>query len=246
MSENKRTYSDEEFGVVLRRAAELARTSDVSQGSATGLSLDEMKAIAAEAGLDPALVERAARLLPSESSGSLLGRFFGRRRLSASFPTKLTQDRTTHLLSVIRATTEWGGGEATASGLIWGLGGISVTMHNEAGGSRLQVSWTPRLALAIGAVLAWFSGLLVVINSASVTFGVSLGSIVAGLGVGLGTWATFKHRAGKRVDALMDAISRTMAELGRGPEEPEDGVPVGGDSSTIWEESSELRGDHSG
>ena len=55
MSDDKKTYTDEEFALVLQEAAELARKSDGE------LSLDDMKAIAEEAGLDPALIERAAR-----------------------------------------------------------------------------------------------------------------------------------------------------------------------------------------
>ncbi len=52
----------------LRRRAVLPRA---------GFSLAEMKAIAVEAGLDPVLIERAARLMPVGSSKSRLERVAG-------------------------------------------------------------------------------------------------------------------------------------------------------------------------
>lgn len=221
MSEDKKVYSREDFALILRRAAELASASEVSPKRPADLSLDDMKAIAAEAGLDPALIERAAYVIPSESGGSLLGRMLGRQRLSASFPSPLTQERTAHVLSVIKADTEWMFGEATASGLFWGKGGLSVTMHNEAGVSRAQVTWNPTLALVIAGILGLSSVMLVVVNGSD-TFGTFIGSIVVGSGVALGTWAAFARRAKKRVGALMDTICRAMVEVGDSPEVSED------------------------
>ena len=49
--------TDEEFALILRKAAELAETPSATSRSAGGLTLDEMKAAAAQAGLDPLLVE---------------------------------------------------------------------------------------------------------------------------------------------------------------------------------------------
>ncbi len=57
------------------------------------------------AGLDPVLVERAARLIPSDSSGSRIERMLGgpvKYRLEAIFSTRLTDDQAAHLLSAVR------------------------------------------------------------------------------------------------------------------------------------------------
>ena len=77
MSESTREFTDREFALILSKAAELARSSGAAERPAAGFSLEEMKAIAAEAGLDPVLVERAARLIPSDSSGSRIERMLG-------------------------------------------------------------------------------------------------------------------------------------------------------------------------
>lgn len=55
MADEQRIYSDEEFALVLRKAAELSARTDRPGFSPEGLTLAEMKAAAAQAGLDPAL-----------------------------------------------------------------------------------------------------------------------------------------------------------------------------------------------
>ena len=70
ISEDRRSYTDQEFAVILSKASELAGTSDTADFHQGGHSLAEMKAIAAELGLDPVLIERAARLMPMGSSVS--------------------------------------------------------------------------------------------------------------------------------------------------------------------------------
>jgi hypothetical protein len=61
-----------------------------------------------------------------------------------------------------------------------------------------------------------------VVVSGSDTFGTFIGSTAAGLGVALGTWATFAKRAKKRVGALMDTVRRAMVETGDWPEVSEE------------------------
>ena len=93
MSDDQRVYSDEEFALILRKATELARAEPRTPSSA-GLTLTEMKAAAAQVGLDPALVERAARLLAARATASPLERLTGgpvRYDHEARFPIKLDE-----------------------------------------------------------------------------------------------------------------------------------------------------------
>ncbi len=53
-----RLYSESEIGAILKRTAELSK--DVDSQNADGLSLEELKQLASEAGLNPELVVRAA------------------------------------------------------------------------------------------------------------------------------------------------------------------------------------------
>ena len=123
IGEDGKVYSDEELALILHKAAELAKPSNAAGDSSSGLSLEEIKAVAAEVGLDPALIERAARLIPQGPRESRFVRLIGgplQHRPDVHFPTKLTDERAAHLLSAVRATVEREGeGQANSSGMSW-------------------------------------------------------------------------------------------------------------------------------
>lgn len=58
--ERRRRYGDEEVGLILKRAAELQRQEPAAAAEGGGLSLGELEEIAAEAGIDPRYLRRAA------------------------------------------------------------------------------------------------------------------------------------------------------------------------------------------
>jgi hypothetical protein len=63
MAEDRR-YSDREFALILRRAAELQEA--VQESASGGLTLAEIKGIGAAAGIDPELIAQVANSLPPE------------------------------------------------------------------------------------------------------------------------------------------------------------------------------------
>ena len=81
--------------------------------------------MAVEVGIDPALIDRAARLIPRLRAESLFERLIGgpiKHRHEAQLPTRLTEARSTHLLSAVRAHVDkQGEGQADASGMIDGM-----------------------------------------------------------------------------------------------------------------------------
>jgi hypothetical protein len=105
-----------------------------------------------------------------------------------------------------------------------------VTVHQEGGGSRVQVSVNPSRALALAGWLGVFSGWILVGSFEPNTLGVLGGCIAGGLGVALGVWAGVTQKAMKRADALMDTIGRTMAERGEFPVASEEGSGPGRDA----------------
>jgi hypothetical protein len=64
MAEDRR-YSDREFALILRRAAEL-QESVQEESASGGLTLGEIKGIGAAAGIDPELIAQVAGALPAE------------------------------------------------------------------------------------------------------------------------------------------------------------------------------------
>lgn len=64
-----RRYSSDEFGLIMRKAFELEERAPRTIAGRDGLTLAEMKSIAAEVGLDPAAIASAVALVPAERAG---------------------------------------------------------------------------------------------------------------------------------------------------------------------------------
>lgn len=58
-----RKFNEEEVALIIKRAAELQQTEQVADDAASAMSLAEIEQIAKEAGIDPALIRRAAQSL---------------------------------------------------------------------------------------------------------------------------------------------------------------------------------------
>ena len=145
--DDAKVYSDEEAALILREAAQLADSPPRTFNTAAGLSLQQIKAAASEAGLDPVFVERAALRISERSAESLVERLMGgpvRHRQEIHLPVKMDGDVAARLLSTIRAYTGAPGeGRADASGFFlyaWLRGSrLSVTAHGDSGGTWVQV-----------------------------------------------------------------------------------------------------------
>jgi hypothetical protein len=197
----------------------------VADGTSSNLSLTEIKAIGAEVGIDPALIERAARLVPRHRPKSVVEHLIGgplRHRVDAQFPVTLTQESATHLLSAVRAETDkQGQGQADAAGMSWhsepGMNRVSVTAHSDPDGTtvRVGVDRTPVIMLfvtfALMAILAWS---LIVVEDIE-----SLGDLlewlilpVGGLAIARALWASSTRAIEERTATLLDAVSRSLAD----------------------------------
>ena len=221
----------------------MARSSGVTGRPPAGFSLGEMKAIAAEAGLDPILVERAAHLIPLDSRVSLLERVLGgpvKYRLDAYFTANLTDHRTAHLLSAVRASAEQQGeGQADSSGMSWHSVGegsqILVTAHAEGEGTRVRVVADRRGAFAITGTFTLLGALAVAIavvaageigalQSAAVGLSLIAGGIAGTLVLGRAVWASTARRIRAKVDGLMDMVGRSLGESASEAASPDSGL----------------------
>lgn len=221
----------------------MARSSGVTGRPPAGFSLGEMKAIAAEAGLDPVLVERAARLIPLDSRVSLLERVLGgpvKYRLDAHFSANLTDHRTAHLLSAVRASVEQQGeGQADSSGMSWHSVGegsqILVTAHAEGEGTRVRVVADRRGAFAITGTFTLLGALAVAIavlaageigalESGGVGLSLLAGGITGTLALGRAVWASTARRIRAKVDGLMDMVGRSLGESASEAASPDSGL----------------------
>ena len=196
----------------------------------SGLSLEEMKAIAAEAGLDSDLVEKAARLTPVRPE-SPMTRILGGpvwHELDAHFPASMTEERAAHLLAGVRAIAQQQGeGDASASGMSWHSVGDGsqtfVTANNEGSGTRVRVTVDRRGGLIITSFLSFVGsvafGVVTVLvfeamDFAAVATGWAIlgGGIAAILAAGRAYWVSSTQRFREKTAALMDMIDRSLGE----------------------------------
>jgi hypothetical protein len=128
-SHDERRYSDEEFALILRTASE-GRGRPETTTPQEGLTLSEILGIAAEVGIDPEGVSKAAALLPSGEVTTMIRLIGGppRHRLEHRVPGEVPAKGLGRLVDVARRVLdtqgesrevlrglEWSGGTATTS-----------------------------------------------------------------------------------------------------------------------------------
>ena len=250
MSDDQRVYSDEEFALILRKAAELASRAESPAASSAGLTLTEMKAAAAQVGLDPALVERAARMLAATVTASPLERLTGgplRHDHEARFPIKLDENRAALLLSAVRISAGLAGsqdvGHSSSMGMTWHDGGemeaLSVTARPEEDGTSVSVVLDRRGTLALVAVSSGMAMFFAVLFAVFALYpeapALGVGGLIAGVGgvlaVARGYWASSTRRVRERISVVMDAIGQTLTQ----PETQASGFRTVGDGAAAPE-----------
>lgn len=181
-----------------------------------------MKAAASEAGIDPALVERAARILSAASSKTLYERLIGgpiRHGSEMRVPVKLDQAQATELLAAVQILAEQpGSGHSSSAGMIWhaqnDMETLRITAQPADGGTTLAVH------VDRTGVLAFIHVASVIGSVAVATGGVVLGDQIAPivgaaagfagisgiLALGRAYWKSSTRQIRKQINHLMEAI----------------------------------------
>ena len=229
MSDDQRVYSDEEFALILRTATELANRAEPTATSSSGLTLAEMKAAAAQVGLDPALVEHAARLVATNATASPLERLVGgplRHSHQVRFPIKLDEKRAAQLLSAVRISAGLPGrtdvGTSSSLGMTWHDGGeveaLGVTARAEEAGTTISVVLDRRGTLGFVGVVAGITIFFTVLFSIFALYpeapALGFGGLVVGVGgvlaLARGYWATSTKRVQERISGVLEAIGQNL------------------------------------
>ncbi len=179
-----RRFDDREVGLIIQRAGELQKT-EVARRDSGGMSLAELEQVAREAGLDPALVRRAALEIdaPASPQPSLLAGAPMRLVYELSFDGELSVDEYEPLVAEIRRTVgEFGMVGTLGRTLTWsaadsGYGNqrnrrrqLSVTVTPREGRTTLRIEES--LSQLAGGVFGGIMG--------------GFGGGAGGLGLGLG------------------------------------------------------------
>jgi hypothetical protein len=141
---SSRRFSEKEVAHIIKRASELQQDEAPAE-STSGMSLAELEQVAREAGLDPALVRRAATDLDTRVTDQKPSRFIGA-------PTTLRLERTIEgevpideyepmVLEIQRELGGVGSGSTLGRSLQWTMQGPD---RRRAGMRTVQVTVTPR------------------------------------------------------------------------------------------------------
>ena len=229
--------------------AELADTSSHSPG---GLTLAEMKAAAAQVGIDPALVERAARLLPADvtAAPSLMERLIGgrvRHTGEAHFPIVMDEARAAKLLSAVRiGVGRPGEGHSSAFGSTWRSSDdwgavLSLTARADREGTSVTADLDRRGTLTVVAVLTSVVGFMALLFGGTVADELSPGfgavgalfGVVGVLALARSYWGSTTRTARERLSRVMDCVSDFLIQEGNATSAGERAAAAGteGDSA---------------
>ena len=224
ISDEARLYTDQEIALILREAAQSADSPAEPRAPSSGLSLAQIKAGAAEAGLDPALVERAALRLSQRGSESFFERLAGgprRHRETISVPVAMSEEVSTRLLSAIRAAAEVPGeGRADASGFSWYAwyrsGRLSVTAHEDSRGTRIQILVDRTSSMVMTLIWTLFAVVLpawMLVPSINSVPDVLLALAVLPIGVLAAArwyWKSSTRSVRERIAVLLEAVRKSL------------------------------------
>jgi hypothetical protein len=247
MADDQRVYSDEEFALILHKAAELANRAEFPATSSEGLTLAEMKEAASQAGFEPALIEKAARLVATSVPPSPLERLTGgplRHRHEIHLPIKLDEDKAAQLLSAVRITASLAGhtdvGHSSAMGMTWHDGGdvesFSVIARPDEDGTTVVADLNRRGTLALVMFGSGVTSFLATMFGAFALYPESPALGVAGTIAGVGGvlalartyWASSTRKVRERIRDVLDTIEQTLEQapthapesLGKGKDAP--------------------------
>lgn len=228
MSDDQRMFSDEEFALVLRKAAELGNRPETPAPLSGGFTLSEMQAAAAQVGIDPALVERAAWMVPSPVKTTPMARVIGgpmQHGHDMHFPIMLDEARASRLLSAVIIAAGQSGtmntGHSSALGMTWNDGGetevLKVTARPSDTGTAVSVTLDRRGTLVTAAVVSGM-GMFLTSFAGFALYDISpaLGVVAAAAGVGgvlTGArryWTSSTAKVRERMHGVLAAIGKTL------------------------------------
>ena len=230
MADDERVYSDEEFAVILQHAAELASRAEPTVQSASGLTLREIKEVAAQVGIEPAFVERAARISATPID-SPIERLIGgpvRHGEHAHFSVKLDEKDAALLLSAMNIRAGRAGytsvGHSSSMGMTWHDGGdveaLGVTAQPDKDGTIVTVVLDRRGTLALVTMVSGVATLFTLLFAGSALYpeapALGVGGAVVGVSgvfaLARSYWASSTKRVRQRINAVMEAVGQTLTQ----------------------------------
>lgn len=227
-NDERRRYTEQEVGVILRRAAELQQHEPGAGVETSSLSLKELEQVAREAGIDPRFVRRAAQDVTERAPAGRPVRFLGAPLVlvvEREVDGEAGHDDYEALVEEIRGTlNDVGTVNTLGRSFAWRSANVqrlvSVTITPRGGRTRIRVE--ERLTNLAGGLFGGLGGGLGMTGIA-VSLGVGIGAFdlvgaafLAAAGCLYGSWALarviYRGMAGSRARRLTDMADR-LADL---------------------------------
>lgn len=231
----ERRYSNREFSLIMGKAYDLEERLPQPTSARDGLTLEEMRSIALEVGLDPAALVRAADLVPAERSGAAaraLGApeaFTYELRLDAALD---DEARDVLLQTVRRVLSQRGETRLAGDVLEWKSVGRSdhvwLTVASRGGRTVIELTGDRRPSLLVSLLFpALFWGALATALAMTSTlaagaFLLPVGFVIATLATARLSWRAASRRLRARLERLAIALradaTRLAIEPGASPD----------------------------
>jgi hypothetical protein len=233
----ERRFNENEVALILRKATETSAPA-VPGGAVDGLTLEDLKGIGREVGIDPGAIEAAARhVAVTRLQGT--GGFFGvsaTPSYETTLPGEIPPERLAEAVAAVRrAMGRQGVLHAEFGGLEWqardALGGRYVSLQPSGGRTRIRVFGNFRdgafLSAALGGLPVGFGSVALVgvtLKALGLSAVLGVGTLPAGIVAGVAAARMLWRRLARRETR---ALERTAAELewalagGAGPGDPD-------------------------
>jgi hypothetical protein len=216
-----RRFDEKEFALIVRRATEL-QEKGAAPSTRAGLTLREIETIAAEAGIEPALIRRAALDLAGNRAPGLWRRIAGPSthiHAERTIPGEVGADTLSAIVDAVRTEL---GRSGTAHDVLGGLewtgrdswGKVHITARPGGAETRLYVSADRSETAAVAATLLPIAGtILGGVAGSAVDFAplltAGLGA-VGGLAGARFLWDGVARRWQSRVRVILDRVSAAI------------------------------------
>jgi hypothetical protein len=227
-------YTESDFALILRKAIEL-QEREGGIDTAHGFSLRDIQAIAAEIGLDPDLVERAASLIPRAAEGRMVRLFGGPSLYQMEYTAKgeVAREDMGELVDAIRRVTGHQGEVSEVLGsLEWKTVGevsqILVTVSPREGRTSIKILANRAGAGVMTFVFPGLAGLLGIMIAGAIIEPTTAPGVLSIIAAAMGgafltsrtIWKATTSRFRARLHELMGLLSATAERSLERPKEP--------------------------
>ncbi len=231
MTDSDRKFSEEEFALILKTASEIQERPTSAGGGPDGISLDEIRAIAKEVGIDPSAVDRAAAMVPRAEMEGRIAKLMGgptKYRLEHTADGKISEADLAKLLDAVRrAAGQHGKVEYGPRGFEWNtveelsvIYAFAVPAEDETYLSVTADRGPAALLTVFLSCMGWMvaagmTGAVINPESAAVGAAILAGGFTGGVIQARVLWGLTTKSIRKRLHGIMESLTGAAEEAGR-------------------------------